>query len=104
MKLIGFVNDKVIDSVMSMSESYMLFYHEDDMYENDVRAVNHTKWVEFFDMGSGNPISITGLMNFEIVNGKNQVVFSSDESISDDEMVFQYGIIKTQMEDDATFN
>lgn len=99
MQLMAFVEDKIVDDILSLSDSYMLYYHEEDKYESDLNACNHTKYGEFFDLSSGNRISIAGLMNFEIVNANQDIIFKSSDMCSDHDVILQYGIFSNLPEE-----
>lgn len=97
MQIVGFVDDTIIDSVFLISETYMLFYFEDDKFEEDIRAVNHIKYAKFYELETANEILITGLLNYEILNVDRNIIFESVKTIKDEELIIKYGFIKTQL-------
>ena len=104
MEVIGFLNHDTIDEVLSVSDNYMLFYLDIDKSEDDVRAMNYIKYGNFFELKSGNIISLGGLLNFKLLNADGKLIFDSEDKINDDTLIMKYGVIRESLTIDTQLN
>ena len=58
MQIIGFLGNDTIDEVLSVSDNYMLFYLNIDSKEEDIRAMNHSKYGAFFNYETEIPLKL----------------------------------------------
>lgn len=103
MRLIGFIQDKPISRVEFLSDSWILYYEREDK-EDEIRAANFTNYGKFFDLDTGDEILISNLLNFEIVNENNVLIFNSKDKISDFDLAVQYKLFQTLLNSDSDDN
>lgn len=89
MKIIGFIEDKLINKIVYLSDNWILYYEKNDD-ESEIRAANYNRFGKFFDLDSGETIPISNLLNFELVNDTNMVIFDSKDKVSDFDLAVQY--------------
>jgi hypothetical protein len=93
MEVIGFINeDEIVSRITDLSDNYMLFYLPQDM-EDQIRAVNHTAYVQFFDTSTGNQINLKDQGMYTIIDGEGNRIFHSDEKVPDGDIVFKYAML-----------
>lgn len=102
MRLILFVDNEQkeltqsVSSIFALSESWMLFFSERDDKTNlrDIRSVKLDPLVLCYDWDTGESVDLHGLLNFEIFNQENEMIFSSVDLISDEEFKLKFGFVK----------
>jgi hypothetical protein len=92
-KLIGFVQGEVVNKIDSLSRRYMLFYSKKETDYSDIRIVNHTLSGQFLDLETGIEIKLEDIEEFIIYDDMNIIIFKSENIISNEELVIQYGIV-----------
>ena len=104
MQIIGFLDSNTIEEVLSVSDNYMLFYLNIDSFEDDIRAMNHSKYGTFFNYQTGEVVSIENALNYQLVNQNGKVIFSSQNKIENDALVIRYGIIQQTLSNSSPVN
>jgi hypothetical protein len=104
MQIIGFLGNDTIDEVLSVSDNYMLFYLNIDSLEDDIRAMNHSKYGTFFNYQTGEVVSIENALNYQLVDQNGKVIFSSQNKIENSDLVIRYGIIQQTLSNNLSFN
>jgi len=104
MQIIGFLDKDTIEEVLSVSDNYMLFYLNIDSYEDDIRAMNHSKYGTFFNYQTGETVSIENALNYQLVNQNGKVIFSSQNKIENDDLVIRYGVIQQALSEGSSIN
>jgi len=103
MRLIGFIEGKLIHRVIKLSDHWLLYYEKGDK-EDDIRAADFTNYGEFFNPESGDKINIFGLMNFELIDDQDVIIFDSKNRITDFDLAIQYHAFKNLLSGDLDNN
>jgi len=103
MKVVGFIQGKLINKVEFLSDSWIIYYESGDK-EDEVRAANFVNFGKFFSLDSGDEIKISNLLNFELVNEGNISIFDSKDKITDFDLAVQYKLFQTILNSNSDDN
>ena len=98
MRITGFIQDQPISKIEYLSDTWILYYQIGDK-EDEIRAASFVLYGKFFDLSSGEEIKIANLLNFEIVDERNIVIFNSKDRVSDFDLAVQYKMFQTLLND-----